>query len=115
MRYVFVMNAHTEREQLKGWLELLTLALLHHEPTCGYRLKQLAIDKSNHQFSPAFGRLYPLLAELEKAGLLKRRREPGGTRGQQIYSLTSRGEERLVILKEKWKRFSTALETIVTC
>ncbi len=34
-----VMNSHTEREQLKGWLELLILSLLHHEPTCGYRLK----------------------------------------------------------------------------
>ena len=108
------MNAHAEREQLKGWLELLVLALLHHEPTCGYRLKQLAIDKSNHQFAPAFGRLYPLLADLEKAGILKRRREPGGTRGQQIYTLTPRGEERLIVLKKKWKHFSKAMETIAT-
>ena len=108
------MNVHTEREQLKGWLELLVLALLHHEPTCGYRLKQLAIDKSNHQFAPAFGRLYPLLAELEKAGLLKSRREPGGTRGQQIYSLTPCGEERLIVLKGKWKRFSKAMDYIAT-
>jgi DNA-binding PadR family transcriptional regulator len=106
------MNTHSRREQLKGWLELLVLALLHHEPTCGYRLKQLAIDKSNHQFAPAFGRLYPLLAEMEKAGFLKSRREVGGTRGQRIYSLTRSGEERLLVLRKNWKHFSTAMSTI---
>ena len=109
-----VMNSHTEREQLKGWLELLVLALLHHEPTCGYRLKQLAIDKSNHQFAPSFGRLYPLLADMEKAGLVKRRKDPNGTRGQQIYSLTARGEERLEVLQNSWQRFSKAMNTIAT-
>lgn len=103
------MKTYTHREQLKGWLELLVLSLLHHEPTCGYRLRQMAIDKSNHQFSPAFGRLYPLLAEMKKLGLLKKTREPGGTRGQQIYSLTPRGEDRLILLKENWKHFSKAM------
>jgi len=106
------MNTHSHREQLKGWLELIVLALLHHEPTCGYRLKQLAIDKSNHLFSPAFGRLYPLLAEMEKSGFLKSRREAGGTRGQRIYSLTRMGEERLLVLRENWKKFSAAMSTI---
>lgn len=109
-----IMNSHTEREQLKGWLELLVLALLHHEPTCGYRLKQLAIDKSNHQFAPSFGRLYPLLADMKKTGLLKSRKDPNGTRGQQIYSLTVRGEERLTVLRNSWSHFSKALETIAT-
>lgn len=108
------MNSHMEREQLKGWLELLVLALLHHEPTCGYRLKQLAIDQSNHQFAPAFGRLYPLLAELRKAGILNCRKDPNGTRGQQIYSLTARGEERLAVLKNNWQHFSKALDYIAT-
>ena len=107
------MNSHSHREQLKGWLELLVLALLHHEPTCGYRLRKLAIDKSKHQFSPAFGRLYPLLTEMEKAGLLKSRREPDG-RSRKIYSLTQRGEKRLTVLKENWKHFSEAMSYIAT-
>jgi len=106
------MNAHTHREQLKGWLELIVLALLHHEPTCGYRLRKLAIDKSNHQFSPAFGRLYPLLAELEKAGLLKSQPESGGTRSQRIYSLTQSGEERLAVLRKNWTLFSESMSYI---
>lgn len=108
------MNSHTEREQLKGWLELLVLAMLHHEPTGGYRLRKRIIEKSSHQFAPALGRLYPLLADLEKSGCLKRRKDPEGTRGQQIYSLTPKGEERLSVLKNSWRHFSKALETIAT-
>ncbi|MBC8205580.1 MAG: PadR family transcriptional regulator [Kiritimatiellales bacterium] len=64
--------------------------------------QKLAIDKSNHQFAPSFGRLYPLLADMEKANLLKKRKEPNGTRGQQIYSLTTQGEERLDVLRNNW-------------
>jgi len=108
------MNTHSHREQLKGWLELLVLALLHHEPTCGYRLRQMAIDESKHQFSPAFGRLYPLLTEMEKVGLLKSRRDSEGARVRKIYSLTPRGEERLIVLKETWKHFSEAMTHIAT-
>ncbi len=108
------MNTNSHREQLKGWLELVVLAILHHEPTCGYRLKQLAIHQSDHQFAPAFGRLYPLLAELEKAGMLKSRIEPGKTRRQRIYSLTARGEERLAVLKKNWKLFSHTMSRITS-
>lgn len=108
------MNSYTHREQLKGWLELVVLAILHHEPTCGYRLRKLAIHQSDRQFSPAFGRLYPLLAELGKAGFLKSHLEPGAVRGQRIYSLTDQGEERLIVLKTNWKYFSKAMNRITT-
>jgi len=107
------MKSYTGREQLKGWLELLVLALLKKEPTCGYRLRQMAIDQSNHLFAPVFGRIYPLLAELEKSGLLKSRMEPGGRRGQKIYSITPRGEERLTQLTVNWKLFSRSMERII--
>ena len=80
------MKSYTGREQLKGWLELLVLSILKKEPTCGYRLRQTAIDQSNHLFAPVFGRIYPLLAELEKASLLKSRPEPNGTRGRTVSS-----------------------------
>jgi len=111
---MYAMNTHSHREQLKGWLELLVLALLHHEPTYGYRLRQLAIDKSRHQFAPAFGRLYPLLTEMEKSGLLKSRRDSEGARVRKVYSLTRRGEERLTVLKETWAHFSEAMNCIAT-
>jgi DNA-binding PadR family transcriptional regulator len=109
------MKSYTGREQLKGWLELLVLALLKKEPTCGYRLRQTAIDQSNHLFAPVFGRIYPLLAELEKAGLLKSRPEPGGTRGQKIYAVTPRGEERLLLLTANWKLFSRSMNRVTGC
>jgi DNA-binding PadR family transcriptional regulator len=108
------MKSYTGREQLKGWLELLVLAILKKEPTCGYRLRQTAIDQSNHLFAPVFGRVYPLLAELEKTGLLKSRMEPGGRRGQKIYSITPRGEERLLLLTANWKLFARSMDRIIT-
>lgn len=106
------MNAHAHREQLKGWLELLVLSLLHHEPTCGYRLRQLAIDQSNHEFAPALGRLYPLLADLKKCGLLSVHRETEGKRTRNIYTLTKKGEERRQLLKDRWAAFSKAMTYI---
>jgi DNA-binding PadR family transcriptional regulator len=106
------MKSYEGREQLKGWLELLVLALLKKEPTCGYRLRQTAMDQSNHLFAPVFGRIYPLLAELEKTGFLKSRPEPGGRRGQKIYSITTRGEERLVLLTANWRLFALAMDRI---
>lgn len=110
---MYHMKTYTGREQLKGWLELVVLAILNKEPTCGYRLRQVAIDQSNHLFAPVFGRIYPLLAGLEKNGLLKSRMEPGGTRGQRIYSITPRGAERLVLLTANWKLFSRSMDRII--
>ena len=109
------MKSYTGREQLKGLLELLVLAMLKKEPTCGYRLRQTAIDQSNHLFAPVFGRIYPLLAELEKSSLLKSRLEPGGTRGQKIYSITPRGEQRLLLLAANWKLFARSMNRITGC
>jgi DNA-binding PadR family transcriptional regulator len=107
------MKSYTGREQLKGWLELLVLAILKKEPTCGYRLRQTAIDQSNHLFAPVFGRIYPLLATLEKTGLLKSNPEPGGKRGQRIYSITPRGEARLLLLAANWKLFSRSMDRVI--
>ena len=114
IRYIDAMNAYTHREQLKGWLELLVLAVLHHESTCGYRLRKRIIEKSGDQFATVFGRLYPLLKDLEQAGLLKSRLETGQPRSRRIYSMTARGEERLKMLKKNWKHFSEAMTWIVT-
>ncbi|MGE4489377.1 MAG: PadR family transcriptional regulator [Kiritimatiellales bacterium] len=106
------MKTDSGREQLKGWLELLVLAALQKEPTCGYRLRQALIDRSDHVFAPAFGRLYPMLAQLEQAGLLKSRKEASGQRELKVYLITARGEERLIQLTVKWKHFARAMSRI---
>lgn len=106
------MKSTESREQLKGWLELLVLASLSREPMCGYRLRQAIMDQSNHVFSPVFGRLYPLLAQLEKAGLLKSRKLTLERREQKIYSITPRGEERVAQLTVEWRHFSRSINRV---
>jgi DNA-binding PadR family transcriptional regulator len=106
------MKTYSGREQLKGWLELLVLAALKKEPTCGYRLRQALMDRSDHVFAPAFGRLYPMLSQLEQAGLLKSRKETTGRREQNVYTVTARGEERLIQLTVEWKHFAHAMSRI---
>lgn len=107
------MKSTESREQLKGWLELLVLASLKKESMCGYRLRQAIIDRSSHVFAPVFGRLYPLLAQLEKSSLLKSRKLTVKRREQKIYSITSRGEERLTQLTVEWRHFFRSINRIV--
>ena len=69
---------------LHGNAETLVLALLAEKPQHGYQIRKKLAARSQHYFQFAFGRLYPLLAEMEQrdpvpARLVKTGRD--GTQG----------------------------------
>ena len=94
---------------LYGCLEMLVLVVLANEPMHGYALKWILAEKSKYHIQPVFGRLYPLLAILERRGLIAGSIELAGrSRVRKVYAITSRGRTRLEFLIRQWNGFQLA-------
>ncbi|MGA8746740.1 MAG: helix-turn-helix transcriptional regulator [Solirubrobacterales bacterium] len=74
----------------------LMLGMVRLGASSGYAIKKAA-DASTRFFWPtSLAQVYPELARLERAGLLKRRDDPQGARSRSAYELTSTGEKALL-------------------
>jgi DNA-binding PadR family transcriptional regulator len=74
----------------------LMLGMVRLGASSGYAIKKAA-DASTRFFWPtSLAQVYPELARLESAGLLRRRDDPQGARNRSAYELTSSGEEALL-------------------
>jgi len=61
----------------------------------GYDIKK-AIEQSTSNFwSESYGQIYPILQELVRQGLARRRAAPAGARERQLYSITGKGRREL--------------------
>jgi len=103
---------------IKGHTEMLILALLHHgESMHGYRIRQELSDISHEVVHPSFGRLYPLLAQMEKKSWLKSRKETVCERRvRNTYRITARGQTELKRRAKKWDLFSAGINRLLkTC
>ena len=73
----------------------LVLGMVRLGVSSGYRIKKAA-DQSTQNFWPtSLAMVYPELARLEAAGLLKRRSNPHGGRARSAYTITAEGEKAL--------------------
>jgi DNA-binding PadR family transcriptional regulator len=73
----------------------LVLGMVRLGVSSGYRIKKAA-DQSTQNFWPtSLAMVYPELARLEAAGLLKRRSNPHGGRARSAYTITAKGEKAL--------------------
>jgi DNA-binding PadR family transcriptional regulator len=73
----------------------LVLGMVRLGVSSGYAIKKVA-DKSTQSFWPiSLALVYPELARLEKAGLLRRRSDPQGGRARSAYTITDAGETAL--------------------
>ncbi len=74
----------------------LVLGMVRLGVSSGYAIKKVA-DQSTQNFWPiSLALIYPELARLEGAGLLRRRSDPRGGRARSAYSITAKGEKVLV-------------------
>jgi len=105
------MKQSLESQLVKGHLDMLILAILHHNgPSHGYFIRQRLGDWSNRTVHPSHGRLYPRLREMEKVGWLKSREETVcRNRVRKVYSLTDAGRSELKNRIEIWKSFSQGI------
>ena len=73
----------------------LVLGMVRLGVSSGYRIKKAA-DQSTQNFWPTYlAMVYPELARLESAGLLKRRNDPHGGRARSAYTITDEGGKAL--------------------
>jgi DNA-binding PadR family transcriptional regulator len=73
----------------------LVLGMVRLGVSSGYGVKKVA-DASTQNFWPiSLALVYPELARLEEAGLLRRRADPQGGRARSAYTITAKGEKAL--------------------
>lgn len=102
----FVHMEHVRSLVLKGLMEGLALHAIEREPTHGYGiLKQLEGALGER---PSKNQVYPLLRELEEAGLVEAE-SAEGSRQKQVYHLTAAGEERLADFRRLPRPFKNRL------
>src|SRR5438874_10793974 len=74
----------------------LMLGMVRLGARSGYAIKK-ATDVSTRAFWPtSLAQVYPELARLEEAGLVKRRDDPHGGRARSAYEITKEGEQALL-------------------
>jgi DNA-binding PadR family transcriptional regulator len=83
------------------------LGILSLCPGSGYDIKKMVESSIGYFWSESYGRIYPLLKQLAKEGLIRPQRENhDGRRERQAYAITEKGAKAL----EEWLRKSPRLE-----
>ena len=73
------------------------LGVLSLKPSSGYDIKQFVKGSIGHFWNESYGRIYPLLKELAKEGLIVQQRgaKASGRPERQVYAITPKGEAAL--------------------
>lgn len=104
-----------KKELSKGSSALLVLSVLESEDMYGYLIIKEIERRSDNTFSFKEGTLYPILHAFEKDGFVNSRWVEGqGTKKRKYYSLTDKGRKVLADTKEDWRRYSTAVEKVIS-
>ena len=90
-------------------IEFLILAVLEQGDSYGYEISQTIQLIANIKEST----LYPILKKLEASGFLTTYSREFQGRMRKYYSLTSRGVEQLVTLKEEWTLYTDTVNGII--
>src|SRR5215831_13022969 len=94
-----------ERTDAAGKFALLGILSLC--PGSGYDIKKMVESSIGYFWSESYGRIYPLLKQLAKEGLIRPQREQkDGRRERQSYAITEKGTRALV----EWLRRMPRLE-----
>jgi PadR family transcriptional regulator, regulatory protein PadR len=104
----------SQADALRGSLDLLVLKTLSLAPMHGWGISQRIQQLSRDVLEVNQGSLYPALQRLEKEGLI--RSDWGRTennRRARYYEITAAGRRALGDELESWRRFSSALETVL--
>lgn len=94
-------------------LVLLVLGVLHDGPAHGYGIVREVAERSNGVLHLEEGLVYPLLHELERAGLIESRWEDGGRRRRKVYTLTADGAARHAVELARWQSETDAVAAVL--
>lgn len=103
--------AHDQRRSqlLRGVLDLCLLALIGERPRYGYEFVEALTESGLDLVSE--GSIYPLLARMERAGLVDSYRAPSAAGGapRKYYRLTEAGTAELTDGRATWSTFTVAV------
>lgn len=86
------------RRRNRGDVRTAVLALLAEEPMHGYQLMQTIAERSNGNWSPSPGAIYPTLSQLEDEGLVTVTADGG----RKLASLTETGQAHVAEQSPSW-------------
>jgi PadR family transcriptional regulator PadR len=98
---------------LRGVLDTCLLALIAERPRYGYELIEALTDRGLALVSE--GSIYPLLARLERSGLVTAYRAPSASGPpRKYYRLTDQGVAELAAGRRSWDEFAAAVSRVFT-
>ena len=92
-----------EKELLKGYIDIIILAMLHRQDYYGYDLAKQVKEQTSGRFELKEGTLYLSFKRLEQGGLVRSYWDGGGAGNRRkYYSLLPRGLEQLRQRAGEW-------------
>jgi DNA-binding PadR family transcriptional regulator len=99
---------------LRGYTDMLLLAILSERDSYGYQVNQLLQKKTEGQFSLTEATLYTSFKRLEKQDLIVSYwLETENQKKRKYYSITASGKKVLKDKKKEWKQANVLIEQIV--
>ncbi|HLV86949.1 MAG TPA: helix-turn-helix transcriptional regulator [Candidatus Sulfotelmatobacter sp.] len=97
----------------RGSGELAILSLVAEQPLYGFEIAKQIDERTNGALKFTLASLYPLLYEMEKRGWLEGRWQSNEAgRDRRYYHLTTAGRKQLVPLRQEWRAFFQALDSL---
>lgn len=100
-------------EFINGVPELLILRLLKNKPMYGYELVQMIRLMTESRLEFGEGCIYPLLHKLEAEKLLKSQTKKVSGRSRITYSVTQKGQKKLIASENQWNKVKEAIELVL--
>lgn len=103
-----------ERDMSSGMLQLLALTIIRRDgPIHGYGLIQ-AMDAAIGQSGWwKEGTVYPMLAKLEKQGILRSQWGTGPGARRKDYALTANGRAAQAAARQRWENLRDAIDSVM--
>ncbi|WP_040948380.1 PadR family transcriptional regulator [Gorillibacterium massiliense] len=100
-----------EKEMLKGYIDIIILALLYGEDLYGYELGKRVKEETKNSFELKEGTLYLAFKRLEQSGYVESYwgdESVGGRR--KYYRLLPEGRRHLLRRKQEWEHFKQIID-----
>ncbi|RNC29079.1 MAG: hypothetical protein AWM53_00999 [Candidatus Dichloromethanomonas elyunquensis] len=100
-----------EREMLKGYIDIIILALLYHQDLYGYELGKRVKNQTQNNFEIKEGTLYLAFKRLEQSGFILSywgEESIGGRR--KYYKLLPDGKKHLAAKKKEWEHLKDIID-----
>jgi len=107
------MTKRIRSQIARGSGELAILSLLAEQPLYGFEIAKQIDERTGGALKFTLASLYPLLYEMEKRGWVEGRWQVNQAgRDRRYYRLTATGKKQLAPLKQEWRSFFQALDSL---